>query len=192
MREKRLHHTPGSVVVMTHQVGRDLLAEHARPERRKRPDASSALDDGRGEPGDILRIEAAEREALLAHRARSQPIVGHFAEFVHSLAHLITRHHAKDTAILLEPSYELAVSCAAWAIERELPEIDARLLTDFHEGQTEVGIVTEVLCADFVEDRRPAIVVATGDKKPDQLGHAFGRADRIPERHPRPPLHAVH
>src|SRR4029450_5416537 len=98
----------------------------------------------------------------------------------------------KDAALLLEAPYELAVSCAARPIKRELPEIDARLLTDLHERQTKVGIVAQVLRADFVEDRRPAVVVAKGDEVPDQLRYAFRRADGIPERDPRAALHAVH
>ena len=125
-------------------------------------------------------------EKLFGHRPRSQPIVGHCAQFLHPSAHLVGREHAKDAAIFFEPPYELAESCAARSIEREAPEIDAGLLTDLHERQAEVGIVMEAFRTDFVEDRRSAVVVAASEE-PNQFGHAVGRPTGSPSAtHVRP------
>ena len=102
------------------------------------------------------------------------------------------RDDLERPAILLETADRLTVARAARAFKAEGVEVDARFLADLRERQPEIRVAMEVRGADLVEDRHAVEVVATLQELPDQAAHRLVWSDRIAERHPGPPLHAIH
>ena len=174
----------GRVAVVAHQIHRQLLELRALPEVGEGLDLTAALDDGDGKPRQVVRIEVSERKSLFRRGPRLQPVIRHPAEVVHDRRHFGGGQHPEASAILLEALHRLPVARAFRSRNRELTQIDQRLLSELDERQTEVGVVMQPVLPHLVEHRRAAEVVAAFQEQSNERARSGRR--RRPDRPSRP------
>ena len=150
------------------------------------------LDHGGREAAHVLRLEEAQREALLGGSAPREPVVRDRPERAELRGHVLAGEDAERPALPLQPSQGVAEGLALGALEREAAQGDPRFLAELDEREAEVGEVVERLLPHLVEDGTPGVVVAALQEAPDEVGANHLRAHRVAERDPRAPPHAVH
>ena len=119
VREQRFHHAPRRVVMMTHQIDRQLPRRGGPARVSRTPGCVVALDDGRRKPAPRTADRRTRARSPSQPPPASQPVVGHLAQLAPSGGAPRRRAGREDSAVLFQPADDLAESRAAGAVERE-------------------------------------------------------------------------
>src|SRR5262245_47186780 len=159
LREEILHDPGRRVGAVAHQIDRELLFRVSRPHVRERHHLPSARHHREGRALQVLAIEEAEREALLARLLAREPRVRDRLEPVEKGRHGGRRDDLERASLPLRAVVRLAQALALPACEREARERYARLLAELAQREPEVEVHGEVLGAHLVEGRDPAVLI---------------------------------
>src|SRR5262245_22570995 len=121
-----------------------------------------------------------------------KPVIRNMFQLFDDAADALLWYHAKRRMFVFEPAHRLTQPSSLPTFQREGTEIDGRIFTELHERQAEVRVAVQVFLPDLVKHRHAAEIVASFEKRTDDVGKAIDRADGIAQRHPRPALYAVH
>jgi hypothetical protein len=71
-------------------------------------------------------------------------------------------------------------------------QVHTAFLAQFHQRQSEIRIVMQIVHAHFIENGRTPIVVAFFKELPNLICHSMRRTYGVAQRHPRAALNGIH
>ncbi len=149
------------------------------PQVGERHDAAVGFHQRDRETHQVVRIEAAQREALLVAGLVVQPLLRNRRQCRQQCRHLCRCGHAETQAAALAAVPGLAQVGAFASFQAEILQRHHRLFAQFDQGQPQVEVGLPVGFANLIEHRAQAEPVGFLTEAPDQPTRHVRRADRV-------------